>query len=159
MAIQDDFSVSVTGDIRYTGSTANYTVIELHRWLGDLMDDAQAAGNDILDITDATASERSTDNIITLKSPFNIDDTAAQHLYDGSIIQANGDTIYDGILVFAAAGTYLAVHQNGALITPNFWTTALNADAANGISHRFLIKVRVSAADIDGRRLIGQTRE
>lgn len=158
MPIEDDFSVAANGDIRYTGGSTNYTVIALHRWLGDLMDNAQASGNDILDITDATASERSTDNIITLKAPFNIDDTAAQHLYDGSIIQANGDTIYDGILVFAAAGAYLSIIQNGAVLTPNFWTTGLNADAANGISHRFLVKVR-STTDIDGRRLIGQTRE
>ncbi len=159
MAIQDDFSISATGDIRYTGTTTNYTVIALHRWLGDLMDDATAAGNDILDITDATASERSTDNIITLKSPYNIDDTAAQHLYDGSIIQSNGDTIYDGVLVFASAGAYLSIIQNGAVVSPNFWTTGLNADAANGISHRFMIKVRSAGADVDGRRLIGQTRE
>ena len=96
MAIADDFSIAINGDIRYTGTTSNYTVIALHRWLGDLMDDAAASGNDLLDITDATASERSTDNIITLKSPFNIDDVAAQHLYDGSIIQATGATIYDG---------------------------------------------------------------
>lgn len=159
MAIGADFSISAAGDIRYTGSTTNYTVIEFHRWLGDLMDDAAAAGNDLLDITNATASERSTDNIITLLAPYNIDDTAAQHLYDGSVIQAGGDTIYDGVLVFAAAGMRLEVIQNGALVTPNFWTTGLNADAANGISHRFMLKVRATAADIDGRRLIGQTRE
>lgn len=159
MAIQDDFSVAANGDIRYTGTTANYTVIAFHRWLGDLMDDAQAAGNDILDITDATASDRSTDNIVTLNSPYNIDDIAAQHLYDGSIIQASGGTIYDGILVFAAAGAYLQVLQSGKIVTPNFWTTGLNADAANGISHRFMLKVRTGAADIDGRRLVGQTRE
>jgi hypothetical protein len=158
MAIQDDFSVAANGDIRHTSGTTNYTVIAFHRWLGDLMDDAQASGNDILDITDATASERSTDNIITLNSPYNIDDTAAQFLYDGSVIQTNGDTIYDGILVFAAAGMYLSIVQNGVLAT-NFWTTGLNADAANGISHRFILKVRDTAADIDGRRLIGQTRE
>lgn len=158
MSINTDFSVSAVGDIRYTGTTANYTVIELHRWLGDLMDDAAASGNDILDITDATASERSTDNIITLKAPYNIDDTAAQHLYDGSIIQDGGDTIYDGVLVFANAGMYLDIIQNGAIAT-NFWTTGLNADAANGISHRFMLKVRASGTDIDGRRLIGQTRE
>lgn len=158
MAIGDDFSISAIGDIRYTGTTTNYTVIELHRWLGDLMDDAQASGNDILDITDATASERSTDNIIELKSPYNIDDTAAEHLYDGSIIQSNGAVIYDGILVFASAGMYLDIIQNGALAT-NFWTTGLNADAANGISHRFMLKVRDAGADIDGRRLVGQTRE
>src|SRR3990167_4683338 len=159
MAIQDDFSVAANGDIRYTGTTTNYTVIAFHRWLGDLMDDAQAAGNDILDITYATASERSTDNFVTLKSPYNINDIAARHLYDGSVVQDNGDTIYDGVVVFAPANTYVNIIQSGKLLTPNFWTTALNADAAQGISHRFMVKVRVSASDIDGRRLIGWTRE
>jgi hypothetical protein len=159
MAIADDFSITAGGDIRYTGAgTTNYTVIAFHRWLGDLMDDAQAAGNDIIDITYATASERSTDNIITLSSPYNIDDVAAQHLYDGSIIQDAGATIYDGILVFATAGAYLQLLQNGAPAYPNFWTTGLNDDAANGISHRFMLKVRTGGADIDGRRIIGQTR-
>ena len=158
MAIDTDISVASNGDIRYTGSGTNYTVIELHRRLGDLMDDAQAAGDDLLDITDATASERSTDNIITLLSPYNIDDTLAQHLYDGSIIQDDGDTIYDGILVFAAAGTPLQIIQNGAPVSPNFWDTGLNADASSGISHRFMLKTRTGGADIDGRRLIGQTR-
>lgn len=158
MAIGDDFSVAANGDIRYTGTGTNYTVIALHRWLGDLMDDAAAAGNDILDITDATASERSTDNIITLNAPYNIDDTAAQHLYDGSIIQQGGDTIYDGILMFAAANTPLQILQNGGPAYPNFWDTGLNADSAAGISHRFMLKVRTAGADIDGRRLVGQTR-
>jgi hypothetical protein len=158
MAIQDDFSIATNGDIRYTGTGTNYTVIAFHRWLGDLMDDAQASGNDLLDITDATASERSTDNIITLNSPYNIDDIAAQHLYDGSIVQSGGNVIYDGILVYAAAGAYLQIIQNGAPVSPNFWTTGLNADATNGISHRFMLKVRTGGSDIDGRRLIGQTR-
>lgn len=158
MAIQDDFSIAANGDIRYTGSTTNYSVIELHRWLGDLMDDAQASGNDILDITDATASERATDNLITLNAPYNIDDTAAQHLYDGSIVQDGGNTIYDGIVVIANAGMRLEIIQNGALAT-NFWTTGLNADTANGISHRFMLKVRSGGNDIDGRRIIGTTRE
>jgi hypothetical protein len=158
MAIADDFEVQADGDIRHVSGTAHYTVIELHRWLGDLMDDAAAAGDDILDITDATASERSTDNIITLKAPFNINDATAEYFYDGSIIQKNGDEIYDGLVVIAAAGMYLDIIQNGALAT-NFWTTTYNADAANGISHRFMLKVRTNGYDIDGRRLIGTTRE
>ena len=158
MAIQDDFSISATGNIRYTGTGVNYTVIALHRWLGDLMDDAAAAGNDILDITDATASDRSTDNIITLNAPYNIDDTAAQHLYDGSIIQNGGNDIYDGILMFAAAGTPLQILQNGKPAYPNFWDTGINADSTAGISHRFMLKTRSGGVDIDGRRLIGQTR-
>lgn len=158
MAIGTDFEVQVDGDIRHVANSNHYTVIEFHRWLGDLMDDAAASGDDVLDITDSTASERSTDNIITLKAPYNIDDTTAQYLYDGSIIQKGGDEIYDGLVVIAAAGMYLDVIQNGALAT-NFWTTGYNADSANGISHRFMLKVRTAGADIDGRRLIGTTRE
>ncbi len=34
----------------------------------------------------------------------------------------------------------------------------LNADASQGISHRFLVKVRTAGADVDGRRLIGTCR-
>lgn len=159
MAIADDFQIAVGGDIRYTGTTANHTVIAFHRWLGDLMDDAQASGNDILDITNATASARSTDNIIQLNAPFNIDDVAAQHLYDGSVVQANGDEIYDGVLVFAPAATPLQIIQNALPVSPNFWDTTLNPDAGAGISHRFMVKVRTAAADIDQRKLLGQTRE
>lgn len=159
MAIGDDFSIAENGDIRYTGTTTNYTVIDFHRWLGDLMDDASATGNDLLDITDATASDRATDNLITLNAPYNIDDTAAEHLYDGSIVQDDGDTIYDGIVVIAAAGMPLDIIQNGSIIANDFWGSGLNADAANGLSHRFMVKVRTGGADIDGRRLVGQTRE
>jgi len=159
MAIADDFSVAANGNIRYVGSGATYTVIAFHRWLGDLMDDAQAAGNDILDITDATASERATDNLITLNSPYNIDDYAARFLFDGSIVQDGGNTIYDGIVCFAPANTYLQILQNAKILSPNFWTTSYNADVAQGISHRFMIKVRTGGSDIDGRRIIGQTRE
>lgn len=159
MAIADDFSVSSNGNIRYVGSGTNYTVIAFHRWLGDLMDDAQAAGNDLLDITDATASERATDNLITLNSPYNIDDYTARFLYDGSIVQAGGDTYYDGIVCFAPTNTYLQIIQNGQILSPNFWTTGYNADTAQGISHRFMVKTRVGGVDIDGRRIVGQTRE
>lgn len=160
MGIAEDFSVSKYGDIRYTGSGTNHTVIAFHRFLGSLMAQAQASGDDILDITKATSSERSTDNIITLNPPYNIDDIAAQHLYDGSIVQGvSGAEIYDGIVCYAPAGTYLFLLQNGKIVAPNFWTTGLNADAANGISHRFMVKVRTGGTDIDGRRLIGVTRE
>ena len=159
MPIQDDFSIDPSGNIRYVGTTTNYTVIALHRWLGDLMDDAAASGNDILDITDATAAERSTDNYITLNSPYNIDDVAAQHLYDGSIVQDNGNTIYDGMVVYAPQGTFLNIIQNGNIVSPNFWTTGLNASSTQGISHRFMLKVKTGGADIDGRRLVGYTRE
>ncbi|MGL5936127.1 MAG: hypothetical protein ACRCZI_10970, partial [Cetobacterium sp.] len=159
MAIQDDFEIQNDKDIRYVGTTANYTVLQLHRWLQDLADDASSSSDDFMDITRDTPSDKSFDTIINLINSYNIDDTAAQHLYGGSIIQANGDVIYDGVQVLAPAGMRLEIIQNGALITPNFWTTGLNADTANGISHQFMIKVRTAAADIDGRRLLGTTRE
>ncbi len=158
MAIGDDFEIQNDKDIRYTGSTANYTVLELHRWLQDRADDASSASDDYMDITRDTPSDKSFDTIINLINSYNIDDTAAQHLYGGSIIQSDGDVIYDGIQVLAPAGMRLEILQNGALAT-NFWTTGLNADSANGISHQFMIKVRTGGADIDGRRLLGLTRE
>ena len=160
MAIGDDFSIATNGDIRYTGTTANYTVLELHRWLQGLADDAAAAGNDLVDITDTTPSERSTDNIITLNSPYNIDDTAAEHLYDGSISQASGATVYSGLVVVGAveASTQLKIIQNGSLLT-SYWGTGLNADAAQNILLCLMIKTRANNVDIDGKRLRVQARE
>ena len=73
-------SDTVEGDIRYIGPAhgvtgASYvTTIELHRWLQELADDASASGDDILDITDVTPSERNgTDNNITLYPPYNLE--------------------------------------------------------------------------------------
>ena len=53
-----------TGVIEYTGgdhpSSPTYaTVIEFHRWLQDLADDAVSSGDDELDITDTDPSARS----------------------------------------------------------------------------------------------------
>lgn len=163
-----DWSVTrSTGNIRYigddhNGSTPSYaTVIEFHRWLQSLADDAVAAGNDELDITNTNPSQRSTDNIITLINDYNIDDTAAEHLYDGSIIQNAGDDIYDGIVNFGNAAVQIQIIQNGAVLADDWWnynSAGLNADATSGISHRFMIKVVSGGTTIDGRRIIGTCR-
>jgi hypothetical protein len=171
MAIGDDFSVNVAGDIRHVANTNNYTVLELHRWLGDLADDASAAGNDLVDITSDTPSERSTDNIITLNAPYNIDDDAAEYLYAGSITQDDGDTVYSGLRVLGAvntAATQLMVIQNNKSypFTPTpaapFWGTqsggGYNGNAASGVLMRCLIKTREFGADIDGKRVRVQAR-
>lgn len=116
-----------TKDIRYigndhTGAAPSYaTVIEFHRALQDFADDAGYSGNDELDITDPTPSERSTDNIVTLINGWNIDDTAAEHIYDGSIVQAGGDVIYDGIKILAPIGTAVQIVQNGAVLADDWW--------------------------------------
>jgi hypothetical protein len=172
MTIATDFEIQNDKDIRYVGAAHGatgagyYTVIEFHRWLQGLADDASATGDDNMDITRDTPSDRSTDNIITMLNSFNIDDTASEHLYGGSIIQAAGAEIYDGILVYANGNMDMQIQQNGALVANDFWNSipfgtgliGLNPDAANGISHRFMLKVRTGSADIDGRRLICQTR-
>ena len=154
-----------TGNIRYIGddhggaSPSYVTVLELHRQLQDYADDASFTGDDEMDITTDTPSDRSTDNIVTLINTFNIDDAAAEHIYDGSIIQSGGATIYDGIVNFGNTPT-IQIIQNGAVLADDWWNSngGLNADTAAGISHRFMIKVRDAGADIDGRRLIGTTR-
>jgi len=173
MSIGTDFEIQNDKDIRYVGAahgasgSGYYAVLELHRWLQDRADDASASGDDFMDITRDTPSDKSFDTIINLINGFNIDDTAAEHLYGGSIIQSNGDVIYDGVQVVAAAGAHVEIVQNAAIIANDFWNTipfgssnkGLSPDTANGISHRFIIKVRTGAADTDGRRLLFQTRE
>lgn len=237
MAIGTDFEIQNDKDIRYIGAAhgatgAGYhTVLAFHQWLQDLADDATAAPDDFLDITRDTPSNKSFDTIINLINSYNIDDTAAEHLYGGSIIQAGGDEIYDGLQVIANQGMDLQIIQNGAVITNDFWnynvkgthtgsanaavltdsgaswstdqwvgyfiknttdgsfakitantsTTitgtlvggtdndwdasdaysivqGLNFSVASGYSHQFMLKVRTGGADIDGRRIIGQTR-
>ncbi len=160
-------------DIRYIGPShgqngANYvTVLELHRWLQDLADDASAIGDDYMDITRDTPSDKAFETIINLINGYNIDDTTAEYIYGGSIIQDDGDVIYDGIQIVANPGCHVAVVQNGVIIANDFWNSTphgssykgINPDHGNGISSRFMIKVRSEGNDIDGRRLIFQTRE
>lgn len=161
MAIKDDFEVDrTTGNIRHVSGTTNYTVLAFHRYLQDLADDAAAAGDDELDITDVTPSERATDNIITLINGFNIDDTASQFLYDGSITQDDGDTMYAGLVVVGTveSGTELQIIQNNTVVT-SFWSTGINADPAENIISRMLIKVKTGGALINNGRLRVQARE
>lgn len=157
-----------TGNIRYIGdghggaSPSYATVIELHRALQDFADDEVSSGDDELSIIDQTPSDRGgVDTNITLLNGFNIDQTASEHLYDGSITQSGGAEIYDGVQVFGNASS-IQVIQNGARLTNDFWNEAnmiaATADAASSTSHRFLVQVRTGGADIDGRRLLGTQR-
>lgn len=173
MPIATDYEIQNDKDIRYIGAAHGasgagyYTVLEFHRWLQDLADDAGAAGDDFMDITKETPSDKSFDTIINLINGFNIDATAAEHLYGGSIIQSNGAEIYDGIQIVAGAGCHVEIVQNGTVVVNDFWNSVpfgssnkgLNPDSTAGVSHRFMLLVRTGGTDIDGRRLIAQTRE
>lgn len=229
-----------TGVIDYTGgdhgtATASYaTVIEWHRFLGGLADDPNAvpSSNDELDITDILPTSRATDNFITLLGGYTLTAAGAEHLYDGSVVSSDG-TIFDGIVNYGNVGVMIRVHQNGAVLTDDFWnfgvggsdtsstnnatimtdtgaswttdewvgyvirnttdgshglitandatsitvaeliggtendwdtsdayliSQGLNADNAQGISHRFLVKTNNAGTDIDGRKLLGTNR-
>lgn len=175
MAIGDDFSVTVGGNIRHDSGTTTYTVLALHRWLQDLADDAQASGNDLVDITSDTPSERSTDNIITLINGYNIDDDAAEYFYDGSVTQTGGDTVYSGLQVLGAVNSVdsgdstqiMVIQDNGFYqftTTPAspFWgdqsAGGYNGNATAGILMQCMIKTRDNGADIDGQRIRVQAR-
>jgi hypothetical protein len=167
-----DWSITRNGgnlDVRYigdphTGASPSYaTTIELHRALSDFADDEVDSGDDELSIIDQTPSDRGgADTNITLLNGCNLDDTSAEYIYDGSITQDGGDTIYDGIQVFGNA-VNVQVIQNGARIDNDFWNyanhRAATSDPASSTTHRFLVKVRTGGVDIDGRRLLGTQRE
>jgi hypothetical protein len=163
--------------IRYIGpahgvASANYvTVLELHRWLQDLADDASSAGDDYMDITRDTPTDKSFDTIINLINGYTLDTAYAtpanEYIYGGSIIQGGGTDIWDGIAVVANRGCYVDVIQSGARLTGDFWNNTpngesfrgINFDAATGKSAQFMVKVRTAGADLDTKRLLFQTRE
>jgi len=163
-AIADaDVSISTSGNIRWTGAatTNRHTVLEFIQWLMDKQDDEQAAGDDILDITVDTPFNRSTDQILTLNSPFNIDDTFAMHLYDGSVAQNDGDDLYSGLRVIGPVetGTEYIILQGGNVLTP-FWGTGINPETAPSlVFSRHLVKSREGGSDIDGKRITVLARE
>lgn len=168
MAIADDFSVAVNGDIRHTSGSAHYTVLQLHRWLQDAADDANpATANDYLDITSPTPSERATDQIINLLGTYNIDDTAAQFLYGGSVSQDGGNTLYSGLQVLGAVNdtnTQIQVIQDHDYYntTTPFWGDqsggGYNGNATEGVLMRILVKSRVDGADINYKKVRVQAR-
>ena len=146
-----------------------YTGIELHRWLQDLADDPTAtpASGDYMDMTKLTPSSRNgIDQIIEMLNGFTLTVDAIEHLYDTSIIQNGGDDIYDGFAVIANEGCDCQIVQDGAIISNDFWNTipdgettkGLNRNLSKGIASQFLIQTRSSGADIDLRRVLGQTR-
>lgn len=163
-AINDaDISVDTSGNIRWTGAaTANrHTVLEFIQWLMLKQDDDQAAGDDLLDITVDTPFDRSTDQIVSLNTPFNIDDTFALHLYNGSLAQNDGDDLYSGLNIIGPVeiGTEYMILQDGKVLA-SFWGIGINPEASPSlVFSRHLVKSREGGADIDGKRITVLARE
>jgi hypothetical protein len=158
------FEIDYVGDAHAGAAPTYATGIELHRALQDFADDS-ADGTEEMSIVDLVPSQRGgVDTNITLINGYHITPTAAEHLYDTSITQThpvNGGQIYDGVQVFGNS-TSIQVIQDGARLTNDFWNeakmVAAVSDATSNTSHRFMVLVRDSGADIDGRRLIGTQR-
>ena len=163
MAIQDDFQISTTGDIRRQAgaSTTVYSVLALHAWLQDLADDSSATGNDLVDILapnpsrldgprDAAVASRL--NLLTDGSvAFNLDDTSAQFINFGSIKQQSAAVQYSGLKtiggIVAASPVYVV--QNGSKLT-TFWS--------NG-HIQILVKVRTGGTLIDSGNVTAFSRK
>lgn len=162
-----NLDVRYVGDSHIQASPSYATTIELHRGLQALADDAEDTGDDELSIIDQTPSDRGgADTNISLINGCNLTAADIEHIYDGSLTQAGGDEIYDGIQVFGNATNIQIIQASGTdavRIDNDFWNEpkmiAATSDAASGTSHRFLVNTRTGGADIDGRRLLGTQRE
>lgn len=134
----------------HTGVNPSYaTVIEFHRWLQGLADDAVAipASSDQLDVTNIDPSRRSTDNIVTLINGYTIDQTSSSHLYDGSIIQGtSGSDIWDGIVNFGNKGVLIQLHQNGSIVADDWWNYSLGGSATSANSPTVVTDSALSTA-------------
>lgn len=155
-------------DLRYigdahAGTSPSYArTIEVHRGLSDLADNETEIGDDELSIISQTPSDRGgADTNISFLNGCNIDQASSEHIYDGSITQTDGDTVFDGIQVFGNSSS-IQVVQNGARLINDFWNEpkmkTATEDTLSSTTHRFVVKVRDAAADIDGRRLLGTQR-
>jgi len=167
MAIGDDFTLNVGGDIRHTANTNHYTVLELHRWLQDLADnESSASGGDITDITSVTPSRRDTDNIIALLSTYNIDDDASEYFYNGSITQGSGatETRYSTVRVLGSVvstSTQVQVVQDKTLYDGDapFWGDQVAPYNGGGSTLcEFMVKSKEWGCEIDQGQIIVQIR-
>ena len=165
--VDADVSIDASGNIRWEGAaTANrHTVLEFIQYLMDKQDDEQAAGDDLLDITVDTPFDRSTDQIVTLNTPFNVDDTFILHLYDGSVSQIEptlgGETLWSGLNVIGPveSGTEYMILQNGKIL-PSFWGSGINPEAAPSlVFSRHLVKSKFAGSEIDGQSILVLARE
>lgn len=158
----DTFTGDIAGDGTVNGEVhaRAYSPLEIHRLLSDLNDDGTISGDDDLSMIDPTASDRSTDQIITLLGNIAISDTVALHMYGGSIDQRGGLERYSGLSVQVTtpnADTQPILIQDDAIIT-NYWKNAYMPDSIAG-NVRVLVKTRENGVDVDGRRVKGKLLE
>lgn len=161
-ADNDTFSNGASGDGVVNGVVHDraYTPLHLHRLLSDLNDNEDIYGNDDLSRIDPVPSGKDTNKIVNLLSNMVIDDTIAQHMYDGSVAQISGATLYSGLnlqVTTPNADTQPVLIQDDGIVT-DYWGNAFMPHSIDG-NVRMLIKTRENDVDIDGKRIKGKLLE
>ena len=161
-ADNDTFTGDIIGDGTVNGVIHDraYTPLHMHRLLSDLSDNPDIYGNDDLSRVDPTPSGKDTNKIVNLLSNIVIDDTIAQHMYDGSIAQVSGATLYSGLnlqVTTPNADTQPVLIQDDGIVT-DYWKNAFMPHSIDG-NIRILKKTRDDDVDIDGKRIKGKLLE
>lgn len=155
-----DFSIASNGDLRSIAGTGVYSILELHAWLQDLADNPAPTSDDNVSVLGPNPSElagkRNANRpmALTLLNGVNIDDTASQRFYFGSIEQDSGNTLYTGVNTIGSGltGRSHYVVQNGAKY--NSGTKWWSAGPV-----RALFKVKSGGSLIDSGLLTVYSRE
>ncbi len=165
------FTLSANGNIRWSTGTDTFHVKWLHIALQKKVWDFSTSGDDILNLAkpDPSTSE-ALGTIITLRDHttnysvrYNIDDTAAEYFFGGSIEQTNASSQterYSGLQVLGSVNlgtTELQIIQNGALLTSH-WSTGKNQTDANTLL-RILVKTYTAGAETDNSVVIVKASE
>lgn len=158
----DTFTGDIAGDGTLNGLVYEraYQPYHVHRLLQDLNDNGDIVGDDDLSRVDPTASSKDTPTIVNLLGNIAITDEVSQHMYEGSISQASGDTVYSGVNVQVTtpnADTQPVLIKNDAIIT-DYWKNAFMPDSVKG-KIRLLVLTRKDGVDFDGKRIKGKLLE
>jgi len=165
------FSISAGGDIRFVSGSDTFHVKWLHRSLQHKVWDFTVSGDDNVNMAKPNPStSEALGTIITLQDHttnysvrYNIDDTAAESFFGGSVEQTNVSSQlerYSGLIVVGAvnsAGTELQIIQDEALVT-SFWGTGLNQTSSATLL-RILVKSIVAGASVDAGRIVVKASE
>ena len=155
----DTFTGDIAGDGTLNGVIHDrcYSALHLHRLLSDLSDDPIHAGDDVLSTYKATPSQKDTDTIVNLLGTVTITDVIAQHMFDGSVSQTGGDTLYSGwnIQITDSDGLTAPVLIVDDAIKTDYWSNAFMPDSVDG-RIRILQKTRDDGVDVDGKRVKGK---
>lgn len=163
-ALLAQFSISASGDIRFVSGTNTFHVKWLDVALQNKVWEFTTSGDDLVNMAKPNPSTSAAlGTIITLLDHttnysvrYNIDETAAQYFFGGSIEQQNASAQlerYSGLIVLGSVNntaTTLQVLQNNGIVT-EYW-----GDVANGWNQtdgatllRILVKTYAAGVEID----------